>query len=77
MGLPLLGLTALPLVDLPLWVLATGTVIIVATTTVAGHRLHRTLFYDLPVIGEYLPKDIGAWIGFVVGCITAYFSLAG
>lgn len=66
-----------PLDSLPLWVFAVGAALIVVTTTVAGHRLHRSLFYDLPVIGERLPRDAGAWLGFVIGCVTAYLSLLG
>lgn len=50
--------------DFPLWVIAIGAMLVVATSTVTGHRLHRWLFYNLPALGRRLPPDAGAWLGF-------------
>lgn len=58
--------------DIPLGIVAAGTVISLASGTITGMRVHRWLFYR-STWGRRLPADTGAWIGLA----TAILFLAG
>ena len=64
--------SALTNADVPLGIVAIGTLIVMAGGTVAGMRLHRWIFYRT-TWGRRLPTDAGAWIGLV----TAILFLTG
>jgi hypothetical protein len=51
--------------DIPLGIVAAGTVITLASGTITGMRLHRWIFYNTPW-GRRLPADTGAWLGLIV-----------
>jgi len=61
--------------DLALWVVGTACVIVVASGMVTGYRVHRWLVYSLPLLGQRLPIDAGAWVGLAAGITAAYFAL--
>lgn len=58
--------------ELALWLKAVAVVLIVAGSTISGHRMHRWLFYNGWPFIRRLPVDLGAWLGFAAGVAVLF-----